>query len=82
MSDGSVKAWGNNADGQLGDGTTTNRTTPVTVSGLGAGSGVTSPSPPDIFTRWRSCPMARSRPGATTSTGNSATAPPMTVMRR
>ena len=33
-SDGSVWAWGNNEYGQLGDGTTTGRLTPVAVSGL------------------------------------------------
>jgi alpha-tubulin suppressor-like RCC1 family protein len=38
--DGTVLAWGNNASGQLGDGTTTQRNTPVQVSGLGVGSGV------------------------------------------
>ena len=29
-----VKAWGYNANGQLGDGTTTNRTTPIAVPNL------------------------------------------------
>jgi alpha-tubulin suppressor-like RCC1 family protein len=32
--DGSVWAWGNNSDGQLGDGSVTSRSTPVQVSGL------------------------------------------------
>jgi alpha-tubulin suppressor-like RCC1 family protein len=34
LGDGTVRSWGANAFGQLGDGTTTNRTAPVTVSGL------------------------------------------------
>ena len=37
LSDGSVRAWGNNGYGQLGDGTTTDRLTPVTPINLGAG---------------------------------------------
>ncbi|MBI2061726.1 MAG: hypothetical protein HYT87_18450, partial [Nitrospirae bacterium] len=34
ISDGTVKCWGYNVDGQLGDGTTTNRLTPTAVSSL------------------------------------------------
>ncbi|MFB7511761.1 hypothetical protein [Streptomyces sp. NPDC056144] len=34
-SDGSVRAWGFNQDGELGDGTTTDRLTPVRVCALG-----------------------------------------------
>ena len=38
LDDGSVSCWGNNGDGQLGDGTTTDRSTPTPTSSLGPGS--------------------------------------------
>lgn len=34
LSDGTVRCWGNNDDGQLGDGTITDRPRPVVVAGL------------------------------------------------
>lgn len=40
LGDGTIKAWGRNAVGELGDATTTDHHVPVTVHVLGAGSGV------------------------------------------
>lgn len=34
LSDGTLRSWGENTNGQLGDGTTTNSSTPVVVSGI------------------------------------------------
>ncbi len=40
--DGTVECWGRNNDGQLGDGSTTQRTSPVAVSGIATATGVSA----------------------------------------
>jgi len=70
-SDGTVWAWGLNNRGQLGDGSTTNRTTPVQVSGLTgvmviAGGAYHSLALKSDGTVWR---------GGGTTPANSATVP-------
>jgi alpha-tubulin suppressor-like RCC1 family protein len=42
LGDGTVRAWGANTYGQLGDGTTTRRTSPVPVPGLSGVETVTA----------------------------------------
>ena len=42
LADGTVQCWGSNGNGQLGDGTTTNRLTPVLVSGITTATSVSA----------------------------------------
>ena len=42
LSDGDVRAWGYNGNGQVGDGTKTDRSAPVPVSGVSGASAVTT----------------------------------------
>ena len=66
LADGTVYTWGFNAYGELGDGTTTERLTPVLVPGLSG-----SPrSPRAPTTRWPREPAGSSGPGGATITGS------------
>ncbi len=71
-SDGTLWAWGYNHYGQLGDGTTTNKSSPV-ADGQRPPTG--SPWRRELTTRWRLRATARSGLGATMSTASWAMAP-------
>ncbi|MBK6534435.1 MAG: hypothetical protein IPF99_34190 [Deltaproteobacteria bacterium] len=71
LGDGSVRCWGNNRYGQLGDGTVTNRSNPTLVPGL---TGVVELAAGGQHTCARLGDV-RSDAGATTAMVNSAMAP-------
>ncbi len=77
-SDGSLWCWGANTSGELGDGTTTNRTSPVQVLGVGATAEVSAGSDATC----RAIPSDRFGVGATTALDNSVTEPPTVAQRQ
>jgi alpha-tubulin suppressor-like RCC1 family protein len=68
LADGSIQCWGGNSNGQIGDGTTTTRSAPVAVPGLGGSNGYTATA--IAAGRLHTCALltsaASTRSGATT----------------
>lgn len=50
LTDGTIKCWGSNNYGQLGNGTTTDSLVPVTVSGISTATAL-------VTTEWRNCAL-------------------------
>ena len=75
--DGFVWAWGSNDYGQVGDGTNTDKLTPVAIDINGATAGLARPStPPQARTTPTPCaPTEPSRRGVATTASSSVTAP-------
>ena len=72
LADGTARCWGDNSDGQLGNGTTDQLDRPPSPS---PASPAPPPSPPARITPARCSATAPPAAGATTATASSATAP-------